>query len=96
MEARLAEDAPPLQLACSLASGIIAQSVIMPIDTARSYLMAQPEGGTSAIRSGLAQDGALSFFYRGFRPACLRQGPVMLVQMPIVEQLRKVFGLEAF
>ena len=47
------------------------------------------------IVAGLRERGP-AFLYRGYVPACLRQGPVMLVQMPIVEQLRLAFGLRAF
>ena len=33
---------------------------------------------------------------RGYWPAMARQGPVMVIQMPIVEQFRKMMGLEYF
>jgi solute carrier family 25 uncoupling protein 8/9 len=32
--------------------------------------------------------------YRGYLPALARQGPVMVVQMPLVEQLRVLVGLD--
>ena len=90
------EEGPALHLACSLASGLIAQTAIQPIDTVRSCLMgAQGAAGREMVVAGLREHGP-AFLYRGFFPACLRQGPVMLVQMPIVEQLRLAFGLRAF
>ena len=37
---------------------------------------------------------ALLGLYSGFAPAVLRQAPVQLVQMPAVEQFRRLLGLE--
>ena len=33
-------------------------------------------------------------FYRGFVPAVARQCPVIVVQMPLIEQLRRFAGLD--
>lgn len=33
-------------------------------------------------------------FYGGMLPALMRQGPCILVQMPVIEQLRRLFGLQ--
>ena len=97
--ARLLDEGPALHLVCSLASGLIAQTCVQPLDTARSCLMghggATAADGAAMISAGVRAAGP-RFFYRGYAPACLRQGPVMLVQMPIVEQLRLLFGLGAF
>jgi solute carrier family 25 uncoupling protein 8/9 len=43
----------------------------------------------------LKRSGPLGL-YRGYWPAMARQGPVMVIQMPIVEQFRKAMGLEYF
>jgi len=122
-----------LHLTCSLASGLIAQTVIQPVDTVRSVVMAAhanfretplqgtaataaaaatplarselPRGlggkGAEAVWEGLrprggGSSGGLRFLYRGFGAACCRQGPIMLIQMPLVEQLRLLLGLGCF
>ena len=43
----------------------------------------------------LARSGPIGL-YRGYWPAMARQGPVMVIQMPIVEQFRKALGLDYF
>ena len=48
-----------------------------------------------AARALVAKSGPAAL-YRGFWPAAARQGPVMVIQMPIVEQFRKAMGLEYF
>lgn len=53
-------------------------------------------GGTMAVLGRLlARSGPLGL-YRGYWPAMARQGPVMVIQMPIVEQFRKLLGLDYF
>jgi len=86
-----------LHLAASLISGFVAQTVAMPADAARTIVMADTSGvgAGQVLRSTLESHGASAFF-RGYWPALARQGPVMLVQMPIVEQLRRFVGLDYF
>ena len=51
--------------------------------------------GTSmlaCLRATLTQEGVTGL-YRGFLPAVTRQCPVILVQMPLIEQVRKLAGL---
>ena len=99
------EEGPALHFAASFLSGVVAQTVTQPADTLKTLVMA--EGGrpgmgrggaaTSAAVLGrlLATSGPLGL-YRGYWPAAARQGPVMVIQMPIVEQFRKLLGLEYF
>ena len=50
-------------------------------------------GSVSAcLRHTLQHEGAAGL-YRGFLPAVVRQCPVILVQMPLIEQIRCVAGL---
>ena len=42
----------------------------------------------------LRHEGATAF-YKGFTPAYARLGPTILVQMPIVEALRKAMGVQS-
>eukprot|EP00951_Prasinocladus_malaysianus_P006954 scaffold49718_cov53-Prasinocladus_malaysianus.AAC.1 len=91
-------DGPAAQLTASCLSGLVAQTVTQPADTLKTLVMSQ---NTSAQQKSVLEvmrrtirSGGMRAFYAGYVPALARQGPVMLVQMPLVEQLRdKVFGL---
>ena len=65
---------------------------VMPFDTIKSHTMMGGEVGTV-----LAQPRLIGprWFYRGYLPACAGQGIIMLVQMPLVEELRRQMGLDA-
>ena len=52
-------------------------------------------GTLAVLRQLLARSGPAGL-YRGYWPAMARQGPVMVIQMPMVEQFRKMLGLEYF
>ena len=84
-------EGPVLHLSCSLLSGLIAQTVIQPVDTARSHIMASRTSTVAMVRAN-----GLAWFYRGFSAACLRQGPIMVMQMPLTEQIRLLMGVGAF
>lgn len=92
-------EGPILHFTASLASGIVAQTVTQPADTLKTLVMAQSgsrrENAIALLVSLLRKSGP-SALYRGFWPAAARQGPVMVIQMPIVEQFRKAMGLEYF
>ena len=90
-----------LHFACAFLSGLVAQAVSMPVDTARSRMMSQVgtvggrvDGGLMACVVGIVREEGAPALYRGLTPALCRQGPVMLVQMPLIEQLRSALGLE--
>ena len=85
-------------------SGVVAQTVTQPVDTLKTLVMANGGngggkgngGGTLATLGALlARSGPIGL-YRGYWPAMARQGPVMVIQMPIVEQFRKALGLDYF
>ena len=44
----------------------------------------------------LARERGVRALYRGLLPALARQGPVMLVQLPLTEQIRVHLGLGFF
>ena len=52
--------------------------------------------GTLGILTRVLRTHGVGALYRGYWPAMARQGPVMVIQMPIVEQFRRAFGLEYF
>lgn len=87
----LREEGPLLHCCCSLTSGLIAQTCIQPFDTTRSVIMA----GRVPLGESLQKFGPL-FLFRGYLTACCRQGPIMAIQMPVVEQLRLLLGLDPF
>lgn len=89
------QEGPLLHLAASLGSGFFAQTACQPFDTVRTRVM----GGATSHRSVLAcirhvwaADG-IRGLYRGYTPGLARQCPVMLVQMPLVEQIRGFLGM---
>ncbi|CAL1131349.1 unnamed protein product [Cladocopium goreaui] len=90
-------EGPRLHLASSCFSGFVAQVACMPADVVKTRLQNghhRYEGVVQCLGSMLRNESP-SAFYRGFTPAASRQVPVMAVQMPIVEYIRKhVFGLE--
>lgn len=89
----LRRQGPALHVVCSLASGVIAQTVVMPIDVVKSHLMLGG-GGWRAVASGVRAHGP-AWLYRGYAPAAAGQGLVMLLQMPIIEELRRLLGVAA-
>ena len=92
-------EGPALHFTASFMSGVVAQTVTQPVDTLKTLVMAnggEAGGGTFAtLRKLLARSGPIGL-YRGYWPAMARQGPVMVIQMPIVEQFRKALGLDYF
>lgn len=95
-------DGPVLHMCASLTSGSIAQCVIMPVDAMKTKLMLSATNSSDeqvqrrlliAAKDIYTANGVRGF-YRGLVPALMRQGPSMLIQMPLIEQLRKLFGLE--
>ena len=90
-------EGPPLHVCCSLLSGFVAQLVIQPVDTVKTLVMDSSSAESSPARfARLARERGVLALYRGLLPALMRQGPVMLVQLPLTEQIRRVFGLGYF
>eukprot|EP00928_Gymnodinium_smaydae_P003854 TRINITY_DN11360_c0_g1_i2.p1 TRINITY_DN11360_c0_g1~~TRINITY_DN11360_c0_g1_i2.p1 ORF type:complete len:344 (-),score=42.43 TRINITY_DN11360_c0_g1_i2:95-1018(-) len=92
-------DTPRLHLASSCLSGLVAQICCMPADVVKTRVQSgqyadRYRGSAHCFLSILRSEGVLAL-YRGFSAAAARQVPVMAVQMPIVEQVRKrLFGLD--
>lgn len=98
-EGYFAEDAAPLHFSSSFVSGVVAQTVAMPADTLKTLAMSSPGGDGKGMRA-IARRVLVKYgwrgFYKGYLAAAARQGPVMVLQMPLVEALRNIFGLEYF
>mmetsp|Transcript_10101 Transcript_10101/g.32018 ORF Transcript_10101/g.32018 Transcript_10101/m.32018 type:complete len:274 (-) Transcript_10101:30-851(-) len=88
-----ATEGTPLHVCCAAASGFIGQLFCMPADVLKVKVLSGDHGSASAcLRHTLQHEGAAGL-YRGFLPAVVRQCPVILVQMPLIEQIRCVAGL---
>lgn len=85
------DEGPILHVVCAFASGIIAQTVVMPIDTVKSHVMM---GSTNQDFKALIWRNPRSLF-RGYWPACAGQGLVMVLQMPLIEEFRRLLGVGA-
>jgi Mitochondrial carrier protein len=86
------DEGPILHLICALASGVIAQTVVMPIDTIKSSMMMG--NNWSDVWKVLRRNGPF-WLYRGYLPACAGQGLIMVLQMPLIEQFRRLLGVGA-
>mmetsp|Transcript_10040 Transcript_10040/g.20076 ORF Transcript_10040/g.20076 Transcript_10040/m.20076 type:complete len:328 (+) Transcript_10040:153-1136(+) len=86
------EEGPLLHFFCALASGIIAQTVVMPIDTIKSQMML---GDTWSTVGGRLRRNGPFWLYRGWAPACAGQGMIMVLQMPLIEEFRRLLGVKA-
>ena len=85
-------EGPKLHFFCGLASGIIAQTFIMPFDTIKSQMMLGNRW--KDVYATLQQNGPL-YLYRGLAPACAGQGMIMVMQMPLIEEFRRSLGISA-
>jgi hypothetical protein len=86
------QEGPVLHILCAFLSGIIAQTVAMPIDTIKSSMMVGscPQG----VWNILKRRGPF-WLYRGYLPACAGQGLIMVLQMPLIEEFRRLLGVSA-
>ena len=92
------EEGGRLHIVCAVISGLVATTVCNPADVMKSAIM-------SAVRDGGAPPSALSLarsiantqgilgFWRGWTAAYARAGPAFFIQMPVVEELRRRFGV---
>ena len=86
------EEGPRLHIVCALLSGIIAQTIVMPIDTIKSSMMVG--NCRSGVWKTLRERGTL-WLFKGYLPACAGQGLIMVLQMPLIEEFRRLLGVAA-
>lgn len=86
------EEGPVLHTICALMSGVIAQTVVMPIDTIKSSMMIGSSPAT--VWKTLLERGP-RWLYKGYLPACAGQGLIMVLQMPLIEEFRRLLGVKA-
>ena len=89
-------DGPALHFTCAFISGVVAQTVTQPVDTLKTLAMSSTNKNSLFLAANVIRERGFFALYNGFWPAAMRQGPVMVLQMPIVEQLRRLCGLEYF
>lgn len=87
-----------LHVATSLITGVVATTVAAPFDTIKSCVMADdgsryPRGFVDALRTLVREQGPLSLF-RGWCPTYCRLGPHAILTFPLLEQVRKLLGLD--
>lgn len=102
---KLYQEGPLLHVSCALFSGILAQSVIMPIDTVKSHMMLGKGWrdvfhhiGTLLVDTNsktIHPFRLTKWLYRGYAPACAGQGLIMVLQMPLIEAFRRALGVAA-
>ena len=86
------QEGPFLHTVCAFCSGIIAQTVIMPVDTVKSSMMI---GNCPKMVWSILLDRGPMWLYRGYLPACAGQGLIMVLQMPLIEEFRRMLGVKA-
>ena len=67
----------------------------MPADVIKVKILSGDHGTSvwGCARATLIEEGVAGLF-RGFWPAVCRQCPVILVQMPLIEAIRRLAGLQ--
>jgi hypothetical protein len=86
----------PQGTAAAATANTAAASTALTTFSASTGWAAVAQGLSPKKGGGIHLVGAARFLYRGFGAACFRQGPIMLIQMPLVEQLRLLLGLGCF
>mmetsp|Transcript_2248 Transcript_2248/g.6423 ORF Transcript_2248/g.6423 Transcript_2248/m.6423 type:complete len:287 (-) Transcript_2248:269-1129(-) len=95
-----AESSEPfsLHVVTSVITGFVATTVAAPFDTLKSRVMADdgrryPRGFVDALSSLLQKEGPLALF-RGWMPAYCRLSPHAILTFPLLEQMRRLLGLD--
>lgn len=89
----------PLHVAGALVSGAVAAVAAAPWDFLKARAMSHGGRSSASMRgvvAALYREGALpGALFRGLLPAYMRQGPHVLICLPLMEQLRLALGLPA-
>ena len=95
--ARDANGAEPfsLHIVTSVITGVVATTVAAPFDTIKSRVMARGGNAWTALRSLVAREGPAALL-AGWWPAYCRLAPHAILTFPLLEQLRRLAGLENF
>lgn len=93
-----------LHVVASLITGVVAAIVAAPFDVLKTQMMLPSsssiagargkEQGLVASAVNLVRAEGITVLLRGVVPSYLRLGPHALISFPLLEQLRKAFGLD--
>jgi hypothetical protein len=89
-------EGPALHVAAALVTGACATLLSAPFDVIKTRAMARAdahESVPSVLRALWREGGLPASLFRGIAPAYMRQGPFVLICMPLMEQLRALAGL---
>ena len=89
------EEGVALHTVAAMTSAVVAQTVAMPADTLKTRVL-NSQRADATLRHVTMQTLKVEGFralFRGYVPAITRQAPVIVVQMPIVEQIRLALGV---
>uniref|UniRef100_A0A7S4Q7G0 Mitochondrial carrier protein n=1 Tax=Alexandrium monilatum TaxID=311494 RepID=A0A7S4Q7G0_9DINO len=93
------EEGPRLHVVCAIISGLVATTACNPADVIKSrVMMARGEGESISVTQAVVQvvrQQGFRGFMSGWCPAYCRAGPAYFIQMPVVEGLRHLFGVES-
>ena len=84
-----------LHIVTSVITGVVATTVAAPFDTIKSRVMARGGNAWTALRSLVAREGPAALL-AGWWPAYCRLAPHAILTFPLLEQLRRLAGLENF
>ena len=84
-----------LHIVTSVITGVVATTVAAPFDTIKSRVMARGGNAWTALRSLVAHEGPAALL-AGWWPAYCRLAPHAILTFPLLEQLRRLAGLENF
>lgn len=90
---QLREETPALHVACAAFSGLVAQTCCMPADVLKVRVLSGEYASVAEAAAAVLRKEGLAGFYRGFVPAVVRQVPVITIQLPLIEALRRWAGL---
>ena len=94
------EEGVPLHIVASLVAGFCATTACAPADLVKTRIMCDPRrelyrNPIDCVIKTARHDGPMALF-RGWVPSYARIGPHFIIAFPLLEQMRKLFGLGWF
>ena len=94
------DEGTPLHVTASLVAGFCATSACAPADLVKTRIMCDPNhemyrNPVDCVIKTVRHDGPFALF-RGWVPSYARIGPHFIIAFPLLEQMRKLFGLGWF
>eukprot|EP01083_Nonionella_stella_P008057 23240_1 len=94
------EEGVPLHVVASLVAGFAATTAAAPADLVKTRIMCDPRrvlyrNPIDCVIKTAMNDGPMALF-RGWVPSYARIGPHFIIAFPLLEQMRKLFGLGWF